>query len=146
MQAAIGCAQLQKLPEFIRKRSENFSVINKGLSGMKDYFLLPETTKKSKPSWFGFILTVKENKKFNRDQIVHFLNGRKIQTRYLFAGNMVRQPCFNVMRKNKTGFRVAGELKNTDYVMNNTFWFGLYPGMSKPKLETIINSIKEFLK
>lgn len=145
MQAAIGCAQLKKLPQFIKRRSRNFNILYKGLKETEKYFFLPKADQKSKPCWFGFILTVKENKKFSRNQIVRFLEGRKIQTRFLFSGNIVRHPCFDAMRRNRRGFRIAGTLKNTDYVMNNTFWFGLYPGMNTSKLNTIVDSIKKFL-
>ena len=145
MQAAIGCAQLKKLQLFIKKRKDNFDVLYGGLSDTKKYFLLPQGTAKSQPCWFGFILTLKKNTPFDRDAIVRYLEESNIQTRLLFAGNLIKQPCFDVMRKEHKGYRVVGELSNTDYVMANSFWVGVYPGLNKQMLEIIIKSIKEYI-
>ena len=144
MQAAIGCAQLEKLPGFIEARKKNWQTLCQGLADLSDKFILPEATENSDPSWFGFLLTVKDSAGFKREEIVEFLEGKGIQTRMLFAGNMIKHPCFDEMRKTRSGYRVVGELKNTDLIMNSTFWVGVYPGMTESKLNFIISSIKEF--
>ncbi|MDP2939770.1 MAG: lipopolysaccharide biosynthesis protein RfbH [Candidatus Omnitrophota bacterium] len=146
MQAAIGCAQLEKLPFFIKKRRENFDVLYEGLKGAKKYLLFPRATAKSNPCWFGFILTVRENSNLSRDDIVRNLEENNIQARFLFSGNLIKHPCFNAMRKSRRGYRVVGELKNTDYVMRNTFWVGVYPGMSKIMLNFIVKTIQDLFK
>jgi len=144
MQAAIGCAQLDKLPEFIELRRKNWKFLRTELDDLSNIFLLPEPEKNSQPSWFGFLLTVKENAGFTRDDIVKYLESKNIQTRMLFAGNLLKHPCFDEMRKTGKGYRVAGKLENTDRVMNDTFWIGVYPGMNKQKLTYMVKSIKEF--
>lgn len=141
MQAAIGCAQLEKLPSFIEARKKNWQKLHKGLQGLSDKFILPEATENSDPSWFGFLLTVKEKAGFTRDEIVKHLESKGIQTRMLFAGNMVKHPCFDEMRKCGEGYRVIGDLKNTDTIMNQTFWVGVYPGMTEEMLDHMINQI-----
>ena len=144
MQAAIGCAQLEKLPSFIEKRRENWSLLREGLDGLQDVLLLPEATAHSEPSWFGFLLTVAENAAFSRDEIVKHLEENEIQTRMLFAGNLLKHPCFDEMRKTGEGYRVVGELKNTDTIMNRTFWIGVYPGMNEDMIKFMIKKIREF--
>ncbi|MBI5399110.1 DegT/DnrJ/EryC1/StrS family aminotransferase [Candidatus Saganbacteria bacterium] len=144
MQAAIGCAQLEKLSGFIEARKNNWQTLRSGLSDLSDHFILPEPTANSDPSWFGFLLTVKSGVKFNRDKIVQHLEAKGIQTRMLFAGNMVKHPCFDEMRKTGEGYRVVGHLINTDLIMNQTFWVGVYPGMSFGTLQYMIKIIKEF--
>lgn len=144
MQAAIGCAQLEKLPAFIKARKMNWKKLREGLNGLRDKFILPDPAAHSDPSWFGFLLTVREKAGFTRDMIVNHLEAHGIQTRMLFAGNMVKHPCFDEMRKTGKGFRIAGSLKNTDLIMNNTFWVGVYPGMTEEMLEFMIRKIKEF--
>jgi CDP-4-dehydro-6-deoxyglucose reductase, E1 len=144
LQAAIGCAQLKKLDEFITKRKNNWQLLYDGLKNLDKYFILPKPTEHSEPSWFGFLLTVKENAGFTRNDIVEHLEKNKIQTRMLFAGNLLRHPCFDQMRKENKGFRVVGNLENTDSIMNNAFWVGVYPGMSKAQLNYIIKIIKNF--
>jgi len=139
MQAAIGRAQLKKLSFIIKKRRENFDILIKGLNKHKDKLILPKATDKSIPSWFGFILTVKDNQKYNRSELLKFLSDNKIHTRNLFAGNILRQPAFREIDN-----RIVGNLKNTDYVMNNTFFIGVYPGLDKPELEYVINIFDEF--
>jgi len=145
MQAAIGCAQLEKLPFFIKKRKENFNELYDGLNDLRKYFLLPKATDKSEPSWFGFILTIKQGAVFTRSDIVSHLEANKIQCRFIFAGNIVRQPCFDMLQKNKD-YRVIGDLKHTDNVMNNSFWVGVYPGLNKIMLKKITNTIRMFMR
>jgi CDP-6-deoxy-D-xylo-4-hexulose-3-dehydrase len=129
MQAAIGCAQLEKLPEFIEKRKNNWDLLKAKLSHLNDKYILPELSINSDPSWFGFLLTVKAGVK--RSQVVNRLEENGVQTRMLFAGNILRHPCFDEMRKEKTGFRIAGKLKNTDRIVEDTFWIGVYPGLTE---------------
>ena len=145
MQAAIGCAQLKKLPSFIESRKRNWQLLKDGLTDLSDKFILPEATRNADPSWFGFLLTVRDNAGFSRDEIVKYLESQGIQTRMLFAGNLLRHPCFDEMRKTRKGFRVVGTLKNTDRIMNQSFWVGVYPGLGKKQINYIITSIKEFL-
>ncbi|MDD5760892.1 MAG: lipopolysaccharide biosynthesis protein RfbH [bacterium] len=144
MQAAIGCAQLEKVPGFVQARKRNWTNLRNGLSDLSDLFLLPEPTPGSDPSWFGFLLTVKENAPFTRDQVVNFLERKAIQTRTLFAGNLIRHPCFDEMRKTGQGYRMVGELGNTDLVMNRSFWIGVYPGLTPEMTDYMVRSIREF--
>ena len=129
MQAAIGCAQLEKLPGFIEKRKTNWNLLKSKVSHLSDKYILPEPSKNSDPSWFGFLLTVKNGIK--RSDVVNHLEENGVQTRMLFAGNILRHPCFDDMRKRKKGFRVVGKLKNTNRIVEDTFWIGVYPGMTK---------------
>lgn len=144
MQASIGCAQLKKLPSFIEARKKNWKILKSGLSDLAESFILPEATPGSDPSWFGFLLTVKDNAGFSRDEIVNYLESRGIQTRMLFAGNLLKHPCFDEMRKSGRGYRVVGKLKNTDAIMKQSFWFGVYPGLSEKQLNYIVESIRNF--
>lgn len=144
MQAAIGCAQLEKLPGFIEARKRNWKRLRDELADFSDKFILPEPTEGSDPSWFGFLLTVREEAGFTRDNVVTNLESKGIQTRMLFAGNLINHPCFDEMRKSSRGFRIIGSLENTDKIMSDTFWVGVYPGMSNQQLDYIIASIKEF--
>lgn len=146
MQAAVGCAQLDKLQDFIQSRRQNWQMLREGLSDLQEHLILPEPTKDSKPSWFGFLITVKSNAPFNRDQFVQYLEGHGIQTRMLFAGNLVKHPCFDEMRANNAGYRVVGKLRNTDIIMNQTFWIGVYPGMNEEMIQFMIKMIREFVK
>ncbi|MBA7575906.1 dTDP-4-dehydro-2,6-dideoxy-D-glucose 3-dehydratase [subsurface metagenome] len=114
------------------------------MKDLEDVFILPESTADSKPSWFGFMLTVRDTCRFTREEIVRYLESNKIQTRMLFAGNYTRQPVFDKMRRQKNGCRIVGNLANTDRIMNNSFWLGVYPGMTKPMLEFMIEKIKTF--
>jgi CDP-6-deoxy-D-xylo-4-hexulose-3-dehydrase len=145
MQAAIGCAQLKKFPNFIKARRANWQQLRQGLTELERYFILPEPTPNSEPSWFGFLLTVKETAGFTRGKLVNHLESNGIQTRMLFAGNLVKHPCFDEMRTNGEGYRVVGKLINTDIIMNQTFWIGVYPGMSNDMLDYMIAKIKEFI-
>lgn len=146
MQAAIGGAQLEKLEGFIKSRIDNWNYLRKELEELKDVFILPEKSKNSEPSWFGFLISVREGTSFTRDDIVKYLEENNIQTRMLFAGNLIKHPCFDEMRKSQVGYRQIGDLSQTDYIMNNTFWIGVYPGMTKEMLDYMIKSIKEFTK
>ncbi len=143
LQAAIGCAQLKKLPGFIVARKRNWLLLREGLDGLTQKLILPEATAKSDPSWFGFLITVKESSGLSRDAIVRHLEKNGIQTRMLFAGNLLKHPCFDDMRKTGKGYRVAGHLKVTDEVMNRTFWVGVYPGLSIAEIKFMIAKIKE---
>ncbi len=141
MQAAIGAAQIDKLPEFTKRRKQNFDRYNQIFEKYSDFLILPKATEKSDPSWFSFIISVKENSPFTRDEFINYLNDNKIETRNLFAGNIVKQPAF--MDKN---YRIADNLKNTDYIMNNTFFLGTYPGNSMEKLNYIELIVNRFME
>lgn len=147
MQASIGLAQLEKLDSFTKTRIENFNYLKNKLEsgGANKYLILPEATYNSRPSWFGFVLSVKEDSLFTRNDITKYLEDMKIQTRVLFAGNIIKHPCFDSLREKQKGYRVIGDLKNTDFIMNNSFWIGVYPGMTRPKLDYMIKHILLFL-
>ena len=142
MQAAIGCAQLEKVPGFIESRKKNWKLLRQGLAGLEDRFILPEATENSDPSWFGFLLTLKKEAGFTRDKIVNHLESKGIQTRMLFAGNLIKHPCFDEMRKDGKGYRVVGELGATDRIMHDTFWVGVYPGMTEEMVRYMVETIK----
>jgi CDP-6-deoxy-D-xylo-4-hexulose-3-dehydrase len=144
MQAAIGCAQLEKLDAIVEARRSNFNTLKKGLEGTKG-LILPEPQKSSHPSWFGFLISVKEDAGFTRNELSQYLESKKIQTRNLFAGNLLKHPAFDEMRKSNEGYRVVGNLEKTDFVMNNTLWIGVYPGMTNEMLTYMIATIKEFV-
>jgi CDP-6-deoxy-D-xylo-4-hexulose-3-dehydrase len=139
MQAACGLAQLDRLEGFIKKRKENFNFLYKNLKELEEFLILPEGEKNSDPSWFGFPLSLKKNSKFNRNDLIKYLNDNKIGTRLLFSGNLTKQPYMK-----DVNFKVQGELKNTDFVMENTFWIGLYPGLYKSHLEYSVSKIKNY--
>jgi CDP-4-dehydro-6-deoxyglucose reductase, E1 len=145
MQAAIGCAQLEKFPSFVEQRKKNFNRLIAGLAPAEDVLILPKATPGSDPSWFGFLLTLRENAKFSRNELVEHLEKANIQTRNLFAGNLTRHPCFDTMTKD-VDYRIAGELVNTDRIMNDSFWIGLYPGMSDEKIDYMVQCIISFTK
>mgnify|MGYP001036746342 FL=1 len=142
MQASIGCAQLEKIEYFSKRRQENFNRLKEGLKDYTDKIILPESTENSIPSWFGFLITCKDE--VDRNELVKSLEKSGIQTRNLFAGNIIKHPCFNEMRKNNIGYRVVGELKNTDKIMNNSFWIGVYPGMTDEMIDYMVERIKEY--
>jgi CDP-6-deoxy-D-xylo-4-hexulose-3-dehydrase len=144
MQAAIGCAQLEKLDSIVEIRRKNFAYLKQGLKGIEG-LILPEAQNNSNPSWFGFLISVKEDAGFSRNELAQYLESKKIQTRNLFAGNLLKHPAFDEMRKSGEGYRVTGDLRVTDFVMNNTFWIGVYPGMKKEMLDYMIDTIKEFV-
>lgn len=145
MQAAIGCAQLVKLPRFIESRKKNWQALKNGLSQFRKQLILPEADVNSDPSWFGFLISVKEEAGFTRDEMVEALESKGVQTRMLFAGNLIKHPCFDELRGSNEGFRIVGDLKNTDYIMNNTLWIGVYPGMTDKKIKYMLDIIKDFL-
>ena len=144
MQAAIGVAQLEKLPEFIKKRQENWQMLYEGLKDIDD-FILVKPQKRSEISWFGFLITLKDGVKFSRNDIVQYLEKHNIQTRNLFAGNIIKHPMFEGLKEG-IDYKVVGELKNTDKIMNDSFWVGVYPGMKKEAINYMIKKIKNFLK
>ncbi|MBU4556276.1 MAG: lipopolysaccharide biosynthesis protein RfbH [Actinobacteria bacterium] len=134
MQAAIGVAQLEKLPEFTARRRENYAYLREALRSIEDILIMPQATEGSDPSWFGYLMTVRDGAPVTRDALVSAMEAAKIQTRMLFAGNIVRQPAFDAMRNSGNGYRVVGELVNTDRIMNDSFWIGVFPGMSDEML------------
>lgn len=144
LQAAIGCAQLDKLPDFVMARRKHFGYLREQLSTMETEFILPEACENSEPSWFGFMLTCREG--VDKNKIVQYLEKQGVQTRMLFAGNLTKQPCFDEMRTSGTGYRIVGDLKNTDHIMKNSFWIGVYPGMTKEMLDYMVETLKEAAK
>lgn len=140
MQAAVGVAQLKKFPKFVERRRYNFDRLYNGLQDVSDKLILPEPAEGSKPSWFGFMMTCNG---IERKKIVPYIESRGVQTRMLFAGNLIKHPCFAEMRASGDGYRVVGSLENTDRIMNDTFWVGVYPGMTDEKLDYMIKVIKE---
>ena len=139
MQAACGLAQLDRLDGFIKKRKENFDFLYKNLKELEEFLILPEPEKSSEPSWFGFPLSLRQNKKFNRVDLISYLNANKIGTRLLFAGNLIKQ---HYMKD--VNFKIHQKLLNTDFAMENTFWIGLYPGLSKKHLEYVLEKFKNY--
>jgi CDP-6-deoxy-D-xylo-4-hexulose-3-dehydrase len=146
MQAAVGVAQLDKLLDFVNIRNQNFEFFKEALKPYEEFFYLPQATPASLPSWFGFMLTIKEEAPFNRREIVDFLEQNLVQTRMLFAGNLLKQPVFNQMRASHTGFRVIGDLPITNLVMNQAFWLGVYPGINSQKRAYVIDLIERFIQ
>lgn len=143
LQAAIGCAQVKKLDGFTQARRQHFARMSELLADTTDKLILPKATPNANPSWFGYPITCKEG--VDREQIVRYLEEKGIQTRMLFAGNMVKHPCFDELREAETGYRIVGELTNTDKIMEKTFWIGLYPGMTEDKLVRMATVLKEAL-
>jgi len=144
MQAAVGVAQLEKFPIFVEKRKENHKRLLDGLQGLEEYISIQKATPNSDPSWFGFLITVKDGMKFTRNDMSMFLEDNKIQTRNLFAGNILRHPLFDSMVENED-YRIVGELTKTDKIMNDSFWIGLYPGMGGDAIDYMVKKIREFL-
>ena len=140
MQAACGLAQLDKLDSFIKARKDNFDYLKERLQSCEDFIHLPEATENSEPSWFGFLITLKENAGVNRVDFLKYLDQNKIGTRLLFAGNLTKQPYMTNRQ-----FRIVGNLNNTDYIMNNSFWVGVYPGLTKEMLDFMVDKIETFL-
>jgi len=143
MQASIGCAQIEKFPSFVERRRHNFSRLYEALKDTEGKLILPEACPGSRPSWFGFLITCKEG--VDRNQLVQYVESKGVQTRMLFAGNLTKHPCFNQMRESGSGYRVVGELKNTDRIMQDTFWIGVYPGMTDEMIDYMAKTIKEGL-
>jgi CDP-6-deoxy-D-xylo-4-hexulose-3-dehydrase len=141
MQAAVGVAQLKKLPAFIAARRGNFRYLKDGLKDLQDYFLLPEPTPGSDPSWFGFPLAVRLGTKLRRNDVVQALERERVQTRLLFGGNLLRQPAYAGIHK-----RVVGDLKNTDFIMNQVFWIGVYPGLDTRRLDHVIDALQRIVR
>lgn len=144
MQAAVGCAQLAKFPTFVEKRRHNFDRLRAALEEVEDKLILPEPCPNSKPSWFGFLLTCREG--VDKNKVVQYIEDHGVQTRMLFAGNIVKQPCFDEMRSSGKGYRVVGDLAVTDRIMKDTFWLGVYPGMTDEKIDYMAKVIKEALQ
>ncbi|MBF1249247.1 MAG: lipopolysaccharide biosynthesis protein RfbH [Lachnospiraceae bacterium] len=141
MQAAVGCAQLEKFPSFVERRKYNFARLKNALLPASDFLILPEPAKNSDPSWFGFLITCKEG--VDRNRLVQYVEKKGVQTRMLFAGNLTKHPCFDQMRQENRGYRVVGDLAQTDRIMNNTFWVGVYPGMSDEMIDYMAKTIIE---
>ena len=144
LQAAIGCAQIEKFPFFVERRKHNFNRLKEGLKGTEDKLILPEACEHSDPSWFGFLITCKEGT--DRNKIVQYVESRGIQTRMLFAGNLIKHPCFDEMRDSQEGYRVVDSLENTDRIMRDSFWVGVYPGMKGEMIDYMIETIKSAVK
>ena len=144
MQAAIGVAQIKKVPSFTERRRHNFERLYNALTDLQDKFILPEACPNSKPSWFGFLLTCRDG--VDRVEVVKCLEEHGVQTRNLFAGNLIKHPCFDEMRKTGKGYRVIGSLENTDRIMRDTFWVGVYPGMTDEKIDYMAKVIKEAVR
>ena len=144
MQASVGCAQLRKLPLFTERRRRNFDRMTAGLRDIADRLILPEPCPGAKPSWFGFLLTCREG--VDRKAVVQYVEEHGVQTRMLFAGNLTKHPCFDEMRASGEGYRIVGTLANTDRIMNDTFWVGLYPGMTDEKIDYMARIIKEAVR
>ncbi|MFA5878102.1 MAG: lipopolysaccharide biosynthesis protein RfbH [Candidatus Staskawiczbacteria bacterium] len=141
MQAAIGVAQLKKLPQFIKARRRNFNLLYRFLKKYDKYLILPKAEEDSNPCWFGFPVLIKETAPFTRNDVVNYLEDNKVATRMLFGGNLLKQPAYENIK-----YRVLGSLKNTDLVMNNLFWIGVYPGITKDKLNYMIKIINRFFR
>lgn len=144
MQAAIGCAQIKKFPDFVEKRRHNFDRLKAGLAGCENRFILPEACENSMPSWFGFLITCKEG--VDRNRVVPYIENHGIQTRMLFAGNLTKHPCFDQMRVSGTGYRIVGNLENTDRIMRDSFWVGVYPGMSDEMIDYMVKTMKKAVR
>jgi CDP-6-deoxy-D-xylo-4-hexulose-3-dehydrase len=141
MQAAIGSAQMDKLEMFTERRKENFRLITEGLRGLDEFFILPYATEHSDPSWFSYILTLRENASFSRVELAQYLDENRIETRGLFAGNLLRQPGYMNIEH-----RVVGGLENTDYIMNHTLFMGVFPGLTEAKINYVTDKIRDFVK
>ena len=141
LQAAVGCAQLEKFPSFVERRIHNFNRLRAALEPIADKVTLPEACENSRPSWFGFLITCKDG--VSRNDVVKYVESHGVQTRMLFAGNLTKHPCFDEMRKTGEGYRIVGELTNTDRIMNDTFWVGVYPGMTDEMIDYMAECITE---
>ena len=144
LQAAVGCAQIEKMDSFVKSRREHFLYLSERLQDTQDRLILPEPCENSNPSWFGYLITCKKEGK--RNEIVQYLEKHGVQTRMLFAGNLIKHPCFDSIRNDKNAYRVVGTLENTDRIMENSFWIGVYPGMTKEMLDYMIKIIKQAIR
>ena len=144
MQAAVGCAQLEKLPQFTEKRKYNWSFLRRELEDISDRIILPKAEKNSDPSWFGFCMTLEEG--IDRNKVIRYIEEHGVQTRLLFAGNLIKHPCFDGIRNDNKAYRIAGELKNTNIITERTFWVGVYPGMTEDRLAYMAKTIKAAVK
>ncbi len=144
MQAAIGCAQLKKLPSFVAMRRKNFKYLKERLVDLAEFLILPEACENAIPSWFGFLMTCRSG--VDRAKVVRYLEDNGVQTRMLFAGNLIKHPCFDEMRTVSRGYRVIGELEQTDRIMKDSFWVGVYPGMTEEKLDYMVRMLHEAMK
>ena len=144
LQAAIGCAQLEKFPDFVERRRHNFDRLRTALMDLTDKLILPEPCPDSRPSWFGFLITCREG--VDRNRVVQYVEEKGIQTRMLFAGNLTRHPCFDPLRQSGNGYRIVGELKIADRIMRDTFWVGVYPGMTDAMIDTMEKVIHEAVR
>ena len=144
MQAAVGCAQLEKLPQFTEKRKYNWSFLRGELEDISDKIILPKAEKNSDPSWFGFCMTLEEG--IDRNKVIKYIEEHGVQTRLLFAGNLIKHPCFDGIRNDNKAYRIAGELKNTNIITERTFWVGVYPGMTEDRLAYMAKTIKAAVK
>lgn len=142
MQAAVGCEQLKKFPSFIERRRHNWDRLRKNLEEVSDKIILPEPAENSEPSWFGFLISVREESGLDRNKVTKYIEEHNVQTRLLFSGNLIKHPCFDQIR-GTDAYRVVGELKNTDFIMSHTFWVGVYPGMTDEKNDYMAQIIKE---
>jgi CDP-6-deoxy-D-xylo-4-hexulose-3-dehydrase len=140
MQAALGLSQIAKLPHFIARRKENFAYLHAALKPLEEFLILPEPSENSDPSWFGFPIGIRPGAPFTRDELTGALEAQKIGTRLLFGGNLLRQPAYEGWEH-----RVVGELPNSDFVMNQVFWIGVYPGLTREMLEFIVKTATEFV-
>ncbi len=142
MQAAIGCEQLKKFPSFVERRRHNWARLYNALKPLEDKLILPQPAENSEPSWFGFLISVREGSGLDRNAITRFVESKNVQTRLLFSGNLIKHPCFDQIR-GSSAYRVAGTLENTDFIMNNTFWVGVYPGMTDEMIDYMAKVIGE---
>lgn len=145
LQAAVGVEQLKKFPSFIARRKHNWARLHAALEDVQDKIILPEACENSDPSWFGFLISVRPETGLDRNEVTKYIESKNVQTRLLFSGNIVKQPCFNEIR-DTDAYRVVGELKNSDYVVSNTFWVGVYPGMTDAMVDYMAEVIKEAVR
>ncbi len=145
MQAAVGCEQLKKFPSFIKRRQHNWARLRAALEPLSDFLILPEPAPASEPSWFGFLISVRPQSGLDRNEMTRFIESRNVQTRLLFSGNLIKHPCFDAIR-DTDAYRVVGTLENTDFIMNNTFWLGVYPGMTDEMIDYMAQTVQEAIE
>ena len=142
MQAAVGCEQLKKFPDFMEKRRHNWDRLHRALEPVNDKLVLPKPAENSVPSWFGFLLSIRPGSGLDRNRITRYMEDRNVQTRLLFSGNLIKHPCFDQIRGTDK-YRVSGKLETTDYIMHNTFWIGVYPGMTDAMIDYMAKTLVE---